>query len=55
MTTMILQTAGQMIGGAVGGPVGAMIGQTLGSLAGSAIRRRAFSVRRKSAWSKARA
>ena len=37
MTTMILQTAGQMIGGAVGGPVGAMIGQTLGSLAGSAI------------------
>lgn len=37
MATLVLQTAGAVIGGAVGGPFGAMVGRALGGLAGAAI------------------
>ncbi|MGP9821294.1 baseplate multidomain protein megatron [Salinarimonas sp. NSM] len=37
MATLVLQTAGAVVGGLVGGPFGAMVGRALGGLAGAAI------------------
>lgn len=42
MTTLILQTAGRMIGGAIAGPFGSMIGSTLGASAGYMIDQHIF-------------
>ncbi len=42
MTTLVLQTAGSVIGTAVGGPVGGMIGRAVGGMAGSVIDRAIF-------------
>ena len=37
MATLVLQTAGSVVGGLVGGPFGAAVGRALGGLAGAAI------------------
>lgn len=37
MATLVLQTAGSVVGGLVGGPFGAAHGRALGGLAGAAI------------------
>lgn len=37
MATLVLQTAGSLIGGAIGGPLGAMAGRALGGLAGATL------------------
>lgn len=37
MATLLLQTAGSLIGGSLGGPFGAILGRAAGALAGSAI------------------
>jgi hypothetical protein len=43
MTTLVLQTAGQAIGGMIGGPFGEIVGRAVGSLAGAAIDNALFS------------
>ncbi len=42
MATLVLQTAGAVVGSFLGGPIGAAIGQTVGALAGAAIDRKLF-------------
>ena len=42
MATLILQTAGTVVGAFLGGPIGAAIGRTLGTLAGQEIDRNLF-------------
>lgn len=37
MATLVLQTAGSVVGGLVGGPFGAAVGRALGGLAGAGI------------------
>ncbi len=37
MSTIILQSAGEALGGAIGGPIGAAIGRTVGGMAGAAL------------------
>ncbi len=48
MATLVLQTAGQAIGGLIGGPVGALIGRGVGAIAGSFIDQSLFGPPRRS-------
>ncbi|MCV6603290.1 MAG: hypothetical protein OIF54_17295, partial [Cohaesibacter sp.] len=43
MTTLILQTAGRVVGGALAGPFGAIIGGALGASAGHLVDQHIFS------------
>lgn len=42
MATLVLQTAGAVVGNVIGGPIGAIIGQTAGAIAGNAIDQKIF-------------
>ncbi|MCC2098419.1 MAG: glycoside hydrolase TIM-barrel-like domain-containing protein, partial [Hyphomicrobiales bacterium] len=45
MATLVLQTAGAVIGNLIGGPLGAIVGQTAGAIAGNAIDTQIFGQR----------